>query len=512
MAQRFRSTGLNDLDATATTTGWSEYWSAEHARPYWHNSATGETTWERPLDDPALQPMAADLSRVREIVVGESPAPLETDLSRVREVVVGESPAPLETDLSRVRDIVVGESPAPQPKVADLSRVREIVVGESPEAELEREVAQRKAAQAERAAAARAEWSEYWAEEYGLPYWHNSRTGETTYDRPEGLAPTRAAAAAAPAPVAPTAIATPIATPPASRASPPQATSRGAAAKQVEGYPDLIWPAPAPTRQPEIVASGAAPAAKGGSAKREKRIASKAARRRAREAEAAVAAASPAAAAATVAAKWWPLGGELAVAPPMLDGALPGDAGFDPLGLAKTDFLLGEFAEAEVKHARLAMLCAAGWPLGEMWHGPLRRLVGSDINLAGPGGRAPAVLNGGLGGLAGDFCFAVMIALAFDELAMMGRRKPWKRSDPDANLPGDRGLDPFGNYAAASPDEKFALRTQEIKNGRTAMMAVLFYAVFEATTGTPIVQQFAPLFRPFWETPGLLFFGAKYTP
>ena len=44
------------------------------------------------------------------------------------------------------------------------------------------------------------------------------------------------------------------------------------------------------------------------------------------------------------------------------------------------------------------------------------------------------------------------------------------------------------------------------------MMAVLFYAVFEATTGTPIVQQFAPLFRPFWETPGLLFFGAKYTP
>ena len=83
---------------------------------------------------------------------------------------------------------------------------------------------------------------------------------------------------------------------------------------------------------------------------------------------------------------------------------------------------------------------------------------------------------------------------------------------PGANLPGDRGLDPFGNYAAASPDEKFALRTQEIKNGRTAMMAVLFYAVFEATTGTPIVQQFAPLFRPFWETPGLLFFGAKYTP
>ena len=75
-----------------------------------------------------------------------------------------------------------------------------------------------------------------------------------------------------------------------------------------------------------------------------------------------------------------------------------------------------------MKHARLAMLCAAGWPLGEMWHGPLRRLVGSDIDLAGPGGRAPAVLNGGLGGLAGDFCFAVMIALRSMD-AMMGRCK-----------------------------------------------------------------------------------------
>ena len=81
--QRFRSTELNDVDATATSTEteWSEFWAEEYSRPYWHNSATGETTWERPPDaEAAQQPMAVDLSRVREMV-GESAA-LEPALGR----------------------------------------------------------------------------------------------------------------------------------------------------------------------------------------------------------------------------------------------------------------------------------------------------------------------------------------------------------------------------------------------------------------------------------------------
>ena len=51
--------------------------------------------------------------------------------------------------------------------------------------------------------------------------------------------------------------------------------------------------------------------------------------------------------------------------PPHLDGTLAGDAGFDPLPLADTSDKLAFMADAEVKHARLAMLCAAGWPLSE---------------------------------------------------------------------------------------------------------------------------------------------------
>lgn len=42
--------------------------------------------------------------------------------------------------------------------------------------------------------------------------------------------------------------------------------------------------------------------------------------------------------------------------PPILDGELAGDVGFDPLGFAKNRESLWELREAEVKHARLAML------------------------------------------------------------------------------------------------------------------------------------------------------------
>jgi len=42
--------------------------------------------------------------------------------------------------------------------------------------------------------------------------------------------------------------------------------------------------------------------------------------------------------------------------PSALNGALAGDVGFDPLGFAKSKEDLMNFREAEIKHARLAML------------------------------------------------------------------------------------------------------------------------------------------------------------
>jgi Chlorophyll A-B binding protein len=73
--------------------------------------------------------------------------------------------------------------------------------------------------------------------------------------------------------------------------------------------------------------------------------------------------------------------------PTALDGSHAGDAGFDPLGFTK-DVDLYTLQEAELRHARLAMLAVVGWPASEM--------VAPDFMLQ-EGGRAPSVLNGFFG-------------------------------------------------------------------------------------------------------------------
>jgi hypothetical protein len=44
---------------------------------------------------------------------------------------------------------------------------------------------------------------------------------------------------------------------------------------------------------------------------------------------------------------------------PHLDGELAGDVGFDPLNFAQNKEALWEYREAEIKHARLAMLVSS---------------------------------------------------------------------------------------------------------------------------------------------------------
>lgn len=63
-------------------------------------------------------------------------------------------------------------------------------------------------------------------------------------------------------------------------------------------------------------------------------------------------------------AEWFPF----LLSPPSLDGSLAGDVGFDPLGFAKDKVTLNKMRDAELKHSRLAMLAAVGWPMSELWH------------------------------------------------------------------------------------------------------------------------------------------------
>jgi Chlorophyll A-B binding protein len=117
-------------------------------------------------------------------------------------------------------------------------------------------------------------------------------------------------------------------------------------------------------------------------------------------------------------AKWFPM----LLSPQALDGSFAGDVGFDPIGFAKDKQSLIRMREAEIKHARLAMLAAAGWPLSELWHKSFAETFGLD-NILAAEGRAPSVLNGGLTNewivASGVFSLLVGAALEFKSFQMV---------------------------------------------------------------------------------------------
>ena len=148
------------------------------------------------------------------------------------------------------------------------------------------------------------------------------------------------------------------------------------------------------------------------------------------------------------------------------DGTLAGDMNFDPLKISDKPESLAWYREAEMKHARLAMIAAFGWPVSELTN--FGGLLNAD-------GRAPALLNGGLENVNSVY-WAFVIALgAFAE--SKGLEKQYgKQKD---YLPGMFGFDPLG---ADGP----GMRNAEILNGRVAMVAITIFALEEALTKAPI--------------------------
>merc|ERR1719487_1047066 len=171
-----------------------------------------------------------------------------------------------------------------------------------------------------------------------------------------------------------------------------------------------------------------------------------------------------------------PLDGmEQAAAPPPLpkiktmrvgDGTLAGDMSFDPLQISDSPEALAWYREAEIKHARLAMLAAFGWPVSEITN--FGKLLTND-------GRAPSLLNGGLGEVNGLYWGAVVALAIFAEAKGLDKQYGKK----DDYIPGMLGFDPLG---ADSP----SMRNAEITNGRVAMLAITAFAIEEALIKAPI--------------------------
>jgi light-harvesting complex I chlorophyll a/b binding protein 1 len=160
--------------------------------------------------------------------------------------------------------------------------------------------------------------------------------------------------------------------------------------------------------------------------------------------------------------------------PPLLDGSMAGDVGFDPLGLSNIDDVgidLYWMREAEIKHGRVAMLAVAG-------------ILQVEIFGPAPGCEAATakcqmdafwqIWNSHPQYIAFGFIM-ISIAEMISGIATTTGREAGVRE------PGDFGLDPlrYGNGDKAKFDR---LKAQEVANGRLAMWAAAGLIVQGCTT------------------------------
>lgn len=179
--------------------------------------------------------------------------------------------------------------------------------------------------------------------------------------------------------------------------------------------------------------------------------------------------------------------------PLALDGSLAGDVGFDPLGFAKSTSDLMNYREAEIKHSRLAMLAAAGWPLSEIFDKKIASALDMNPLLDGSD-RVPSLLNGGLGKVSPAYWVACIGAAAMIDIFGQLRMKNEKDND---YIPGDLGL--RLGYPADEDKQKW-MQLAEIKNGRLAMIAVFGFAIQEFISKQGVVDETPLFFQPIVQT------------
>lgn len=161
-------------------------------------------------------------------------------------------------------------------------------------------------------------------------------------------------------------------------------------------------------------------------------------------------------------------------APTYLDGSLPADYGFDPLALGEDPEDLKWYVQAELVHARFAMLGMAGIM------GPL---AATKVGISWPGAGVPWYK-------AGEFeYFAPAGVLFVVQMFFMGWAEA--RRYNDIKTPGSMSVDPlftdnklpdgsvgypggiFDPFGYASSPDLDKLKAKELANGRLAMVAIL---------------------------------------
>jgi hypothetical protein len=178
--------------------------------------------------------------------------------------------------------------------------------------------------------------------------------------------------------------------------------------------------------------------------------------------------------------------------PVILEG-VPGDRGFDPFNFASNPDDLQWQRNAEVKHGRLAMLAAAGWPMAEL----LDKQLAASFNLKPLlvfQDRVPSVLNGGL--LRTPLVFwAAALGVGF-AIESFGQYKENKYSEAGRKYtPGDLGFDPLGLAGKSADERKYKLEA-ELFNGRLAMLGITGFALQEWWTQNAVINETPIFFKP----------------
>lgn len=175
--------------------------------------------------------------------------------------------------------------------------------------------------------------------------------------------------------------------------------------------------------------------------------------------------------------------------PKELKQELAGDVGFDPLNFAKNPELLMEYREAEIKHSRLAMLAALGWPMSELYDIKIANMLNSQPILDATD-RVPSLFNGGMEKINPVWWgFCVGMTAAIDLYGVSRARSV------DGYTPGDLGWDPLGLYPTDKKD-RMNMQLAEVKHGRLAMIAITGFSVQEFVTGIGIVDETPLFFKP----------------
>jgi len=176
---------------------------------------------------------------------------------------------------------------------------------------------------------------------------------------------------------------------------------------------------------------------------------------------------------------------------------VPGDLGFDPLGLCTDVRKFVEYREAELKHGRLAMFAAVAWPLAELVD---ENLVGSDSDsnavdfLAETGGKMLPQIG------ENDTFVEVFAAVV---LVVGGAVELFRGEGKDGNEPGDSGFDPLnvkgwrppGLFSSLLPANRPWMGEAEVQHSRLAMLAVLYDILVELFTPNPVVEDTEYIFH-----------------